>query len=53
VPVHIAYFTVRPDAEGKLHSFADIYGYNKRVIGLLNGTAAPAAPAAGPIVSGV
>src|SRR6185437_11163281 len=42
VPVHIAYFTVGADADGTLHSYADIYGHNARLIGLLNGTAKPA-----------
>ena len=53
VPVHIAYFTVRADADGTLHSYGDVYGHNKRLIAILNGTAAPVAPSKGPIVSGV
>ena len=53
IPVHIAYFTVRVDPDGTLHSYRDIYGHNKRLIALLNGTAAPAAPSKTPIVSGV
>jgi murein L,D-transpeptidase YcbB/YkuD len=53
VPVHIAYFTVRADADGTLHSYGDIYGQNARLIGLLNGTAKPAAPTKTPIISGV
>jgi murein L,D-transpeptidase YcbB/YkuD len=53
VPVHIAYFTLRADADGTLHSYADIYGHNARLIGLLNGTARPAARSNAPIISGV
>ncbi|MDR3473182.1 MAG: L,D-transpeptidase family protein [Devosia sp.] len=53
VPVHIAYFTVRADADGTLHSFGDIYGHNQRLIDLLNGKGTVAAPSKTPIVSGV
>jgi L,D-transpeptidase YcbB len=53
VPVHIAYFTVRADADGTLHSYRDIYGHNQRLIDLLNGKATAAAPIKTPIVSGV
>ncbi len=53
IPVHIAYFTVRVDADGTLHSYADIYGHNKKLISLLNGTGTPVAPSKGPIISGV
>jgi murein L,D-transpeptidase YcbB/YkuD len=53
VPVHIAYFTVRVAPDGTLHSYGDIYGHNKKLIGLLNGTEKPAAPSKTPIVSGV
>ena len=53
VPVHIAYFTVRADADGTLHSFADVYGHNKKLIDLLNGVGTAAARVSGPIVAGV
>jgi len=53
VPVHIAYFTLRVDPDGTIRSFADIYGHNKKLIALLNGTGTPAAPVKTPIVSGV
>jgi len=53
VPVHIAYFTVRVDASGVLHSYGDIYGHNRKLIDLLEGRGKPAAPSATPIVSGV
>jgi murein L,D-transpeptidase YcbB/YkuD len=32
IPVHIAYFTIRADADGALHSFGDVYGHNARLI---------------------
>jgi murein L,D-transpeptidase YcbB/YkuD len=53
VPVHIAYFTVRADADGTLHSYGDVYGHNKKLIDLLNGVGTPAARVKGPIVAGV
>ncbi|HTJ56346.1 MAG TPA: L,D-transpeptidase family protein [Devosiaceae bacterium] len=53
VPVHIAYFTLRADADGTLKSFADIYGHNQRLIALLDGKALPATRSKTPIVSGV
>jgi len=53
VPVHIAYFTVRVDADGTLHSYGDIYGHNKRLIAMLNGDAAPVVRSKTPVVSGV
>lgn len=37
IPVNIAYFTLRVDPDGTIHSFADIYGINKKLIGMLNG----------------
>lgn len=36
VPVHIAYFTLRVDADGTIRSYGDVYGHNKRLIELLN-----------------
>jgi len=32
IPVHIAYFTVRPAADGTLKSFGDVYGHNAKLI---------------------
>lgn len=31
IPVHLTYFTLSVDSDGKLVSFADIYGFNARV----------------------
>ena len=36
VPVHLAYFTLRVDENGKLHSYGDIYGHNARLKRLLD-----------------
>ncbi|MDB2384144.1 L,D-transpeptidase family protein, partial [bacterium] len=38
VPVHIAYFTLRVDANGEINSFADVYGQNSRLKSMLNVT---------------
>lgn len=35
VPVHIAYFTLRVDADGTIRSYGDVYGHNKRLKELL------------------
>jgi murein L,D-transpeptidase YcbB/YkuD len=35
VPVHIAYFTLRVDADGTIRSYGDVYGHNKRLMELL------------------
>ena len=40
IPVHLMYFTLRADDDGTIRSYGDVYGYNKRLIELLNGTAA-------------
>ena len=40
IPVHLMYFTLRADDDGTIRSYGDVYGYNKRLIQLLNGTAA-------------
>ncbi|MEO8882101.1 MAG: L,D-transpeptidase family protein [Devosia sp.] len=53
VPVHIAYFTIRVDTDGTLHSYADIYGHNKRLIAMLNGDTTPVVRSKTPVVSGV
>ncbi|MEZ5815758.1 MAG: L,D-transpeptidase family protein [Hyphomicrobiaceae bacterium] len=37
VPVHIVYFTATADADGKLHTFRDIYGLDSRVASALAG----------------
>lgn len=29
VPVYLTYYTIYPDAEGKLHKYADVYGFDK------------------------
>jgi murein L,D-transpeptidase YcbB/YkuD len=53
IPVHIAYFTLRVDPDGTMHSYADVYGHNKKLISLLNGTGTAVAPSKGPLISGV
>jgi L,D-transpeptidase YcbB len=35
LPVHLAYFTLAADAEGKLHRFGDLYGLDPRLEALL------------------
>jgi murein L,D-transpeptidase YcbB/YkuD len=40
IPVHLMYFTLRADDDGTIRSYGDVYGYNKKLIQLLNGTAA-------------
>ncbi|WP_171015914.1 L,D-transpeptidase family protein [Devosia sp. FKR38] len=42
IPVHIAYFTIRVEADGSLRSFNDIYGHNAKLIAAMG--LAPAAP---------
>ena len=36
IPVHISYFTLRIGDDGKIRSYGDVYGANKRLIELLN-----------------
>ncbi|MEO6396128.1 MAG: L,D-transpeptidase family protein [Devosia sp.] len=36
IPVHIMYFTLRVDPDGTIRSYGDVYGHNKKLIGLLN-----------------
>ena len=36
IPVHLAYFTLRVDQDGHIHSFRDIYGHNTRLKQMLN-----------------
>jgi murein L,D-transpeptidase YcbB/YkuD len=40
IPVHIAYFTVRVEADGSLRSFGDVYGHNAKLIAAM-GLGAP------------
>jgi L,D-transpeptidase YcbB len=48
VPVHTTYFTAVVDDQGKVSSFADIYGLDRKVAPVVLGTAAIyAAPADG------
>jgi len=35
VPVHLSYFTLRVDPDGTIRSYGDVYGANKKLIGLL------------------
>ncbi len=44
VPVHTTYFTAVADADGKVTSFADIYGLDKKVAPALIGKPLPAEP---------
>lgn len=37
IPVHLAYFTAWVDDDGKLNTFSDIYGHEKRVTQALDG----------------
>ncbi|MBF0680399.1 MAG: L,D-transpeptidase family protein [Devosia sp.] len=52
IPVHLAYFTLRVDADGSIKSYGDVYGHNEKLIAAM-GLATTAAPAiiaqAGPI----
>ncbi len=32
IPVHLAYFTVRADADGSLRNYGDVYGHNEKLI---------------------
>ncbi|WP_224703526.1 L,D-transpeptidase family protein [Devosia aquimaris] len=41
IPVHIAYFTLRVEADGSLRSFDDVYGHNAKLIAAM-GLGAPA-----------
>jgi murein L,D-transpeptidase YcbB/YkuD len=44
IPVHLAYFTVRVDADGTLRNLGDVYGHNALTIealGLMQSSAAP------------
>jgi murein L,D-transpeptidase YcbB/YkuD len=36
IPVHIAYFTVRVQADGSLKSFGDVYGHNAKLIAAMD-----------------
>jgi murein L,D-transpeptidase YcbB/YkuD len=36
IPVHIAYFTVRPQADGTLQAFDDVYGHNAKLIAAMD-----------------
>jgi murein L,D-transpeptidase YcbB/YkuD len=37
IPVHITYFTALVDEGGKLHTFSDVYGHERRIIQALEG----------------
>ncbi|WP_415155026.1 L,D-transpeptidase family protein [Maritalea sp.] len=37
IPVHLAYFTLRIDADGTVRSFGDVYGHNTKLKALLKG----------------
>ena len=44
IPVHLAYFTLRVDADGTIRSYGDVYGHNEALIAAM-GLAPSAAPA--------
>lgn len=44
IPVHLAYFTLRADADGTIRSYGDVYGHNEKLIAAM-GLASSAAPA--------
>ena len=37
LPVHLVYFTAEVDADGRLVTFPDVYGYDRRIISLFDG----------------
>ena len=37
IPVHVMYFTVTADANGKVDTYPDVYGHEKRITQALNG----------------
>ncbi len=47
IPVHVTYFTVVVDDEGKVQQFADIYGLDDRVTSALEGAQASSMPKGG------
>jgi len=40
IPVHLSYFTLRPQADGNLQGFGDIYGHDAKLIQALGLSAA-------------
>ena len=44
IPVHLAYFTLRADADGTIRSYGDVYGHNEKLIAAM-GLTPSAAPA--------
>jgi murein L,D-transpeptidase YcbB/YkuD len=44
IPVHLAYFTLRVDADGTIKSYGDVYGHNEKLIAAM-GLTASSAPA--------
>jgi len=46
IPVHVTYFTVSVDDDGKVHTFGDIYGLDGRVASALEGRTVHLASAA-------
>jgi murein L,D-transpeptidase YcbB/YkuD len=43
IPVHLAYFTLRVDADGTIRSYGDVYGHNEQLIAAM-GLASAAVP---------
>jgi len=41
IPVHLAYFTLRVDADGTIRSYGDVYGHNEKLIAAMGLNAAP------------
>jgi murein L,D-transpeptidase YcbB/YkuD len=46
IPVHITYFTMVAREDGEVHSFADIYGHDRRLVAALSGRPMPLEPPA-------
>jgi murein L,D-transpeptidase YcbB/YkuD len=42
IPVHLAYFTLRVDADGTLRNFGDVYGHNEALIAAMGLKTQPA-----------
>lgn len=38
VPVHVTYFTLTADADGKIAAFKDVYGHDKRILDAMTGS---------------
>jgi murein L,D-transpeptidase YcbB/YkuD len=41
IPVHLAYFTLRVDADGTIRNYGDVYGHNEKLIAAMGLTTTP------------